>query len=78
MKEIINNGPMVVSFAPDAGFDLYDSGIYEPGNFDNWIHKDQMQPEFTLVEHSVLCYGWGVENGVKYWKLANSWGTEWG
>jgi len=40
MKEIINNGPMVVSFAPDAGFDLYDSGIYEPGNFDNWIHKD--------------------------------------
>ena len=22
--------------------------------------------------------GWGVENGTKYWLMANSWNTDWG
>jgi cathepsin C len=30
------------------------------------------------VDHSVLCYGWGEENGQKYWLLQNSWGKDWG
>lgn len=25
-----------------------------------------------------MCYGWGEEDGVKYWLLQNSWGTDWG
>jgi len=28
--------------------------------------------------HSVKLIGWGIEHGVKYWLLVNSWGTEWG
>lgn len=28
--------------------------------------------------HAVKIIGWGVENGVHYWTLANSWGTTWG
>jgi len=28
MMEIKDNGPIVVSFAPDEGFDVYSSGIY--------------------------------------------------
>lgn len=25
-----------------------------------------------------MCYGWGEENGIKYWLLQNSWGKQWG
>eukprot|EP00746_Dinoflagellata_sp_MGD_P009925 gnl/MRDRNA2_/MRDRNA2_120344_c0_seq1.p1 gnl/MRDRNA2_/MRDRNA2_120344_c0~~gnl/MRDRNA2_/MRDRNA2_120344_c0_seq1.p1 ORF type:complete len:155 (+),score=35.32 gnl/MRDRNA2_/MRDRNA2_120344_c0_seq1:3-467(+) len=28
--------------------------------------------------HAVKIVGWGVENGVKYWKVANSWNPYWG
>jgi cathepsin C len=30
------------------------------------------------VDHSVLITGWGEEDGEKYWKVLNSWGTRWG
>lgn len=28
--------------------------------------------------NKVICFGWGVQDGVKYWKLVNSWGKDWG
>ena len=28
--------------------------------------------------HAVKILGWGVENGVDYWLVANSWNTHWG
>jgi len=30
------------------------------------------------VQHYVLVYGWGVENGTKFWRVQNSWGYQWG
>ncbi len=30
------------------------------------------------VNHAVVATGYGVENGVKYWNVKNSWSTDWG
>ena len=32
----------------------------------------------ALGGHAVKMMGWGVEGGVKYWLVANSWNTDWG
>ncbi len=28
--------------------------------------------------HAVKVVGWGIESDIKYWHVANSWGTDWG
>ncbi|KAL3069873.1 hypothetical protein niasHT_033935 [Heterodera trifolii] len=30
------------------------------------------------VAHSVKVFGWGEENGVKFWHMANNFGADWG
>lgn len=66
MAEVYKNGPLTVSFIAFADFLTYKSGVYQ-----------HLTGEFAGY-HAVRLTGWGVENGVKYWKIANSWNTDWG
>ncbi|CAD5228257.1 unnamed protein product [Bursaphelenchus xylophilus] len=66
-KEIMTNGPAVfTAMRMYEDFLYYRSGVYEhiAGRY------------FGL--HAVRVIGWGEENGVPYWIVANSWNKYWG
>jgi cathepsin B len=45
----------------------YQRGVYE--------HRSNSTP---VGGHAVRLIGWGIDDGVPYWLVANSWGTGWG
>jgi len=65
--EIMQNGPVETAFWVFADFMHYGGGIYtrSPGSG-------------LAGGHAVKIIGWGEENGVPYWTVANSWGSDWG
>jgi len=70
MKEVFENGPLVVSFEPKNDLMYYNGGIYKS--------VQDAHTEWERVDHAVLLVGYGEENGQKYWILQNSWGPDWG
>lgn len=66
---IINYGPVEVNMKIYSDFVDYKSGIYH--------HITSLQPS-PNAHHAVLIIGYGIENGVSYWIIKNSWGTNWG
>lgn len=79
MKEVMLNGPIVVSFEPDYLFMHYRKGIYKSvGN--TWLTRNEAKPQWVKVDHSVVLVGWGYdeEKRTPYWILQNSWGKNWG
>jgi len=65
-QAILAGGPMETAFTVYSDFENYASGIY---------HHVSGGP---AGGHAVKFVGWGVENGQKYWKVANSWNPYWG
>ena len=64
--EIMTNGPVEATFTVYEDFITYRSGVYSH------------QTGGVLGGHAIKLLGWGVENGVKYWLVANSWNADWG
>ncbi|XP_060520313.1 cathepsin B [Cylas formicarius] len=64
--EISKNGPVEAAFEVYEDLLNYKSGVYQ--------HVSGK----ALGGHAVRILGWGVENNVPYWIIANSWNTDWG
>ena len=63
---IMKGGPVSTAFTVYSDFENYAGGIYHHVNG-------------TMAGgHAVKFVGWGTDNGVKYWKVANSWNPYWG
>ena len=70
--ELVQNGPMSVSFEVYSDFQHYRGGIYRHTGL-----GDKFNP-WEITNHAVLLVGYGEELGTKYWIVKNSWGENWG
>lgn len=61
--------PVSVAFEVIDGFQQYTEGVFT---------SDHCGTGPMDVNHAVLAVGYGVENGIPYWLIKNSWGEEWG
>jgi len=67
LKEAVSKGPVSVAIEADTRiFQLYSSGVITGTSCG------------TNLDHGVLIVGYGVENGIKYWLVKNSWSNTWG
>lgn len=55
-----------MAFTVYDDFENYASGVYKATS------------SKSVGGHAVKLVGWGVDGGVKYWKIANSWNPYWG
>ncbi|XP_063903579.1 cathepsin B-like cysteine proteinase 4 [Zophobas morio] len=64
--EIFAKGSVTAVFTVYEDFSFYKTGVY--------YHA------YGAIRgrHSVKIIGWGVDNGLPYWLVANSWGKKWG
>ncbi len=69
LKSVIyNTGPVAAIFKGDDDFMAYKGGIFDTSTCQR----------MTLSNMFLLIVGYGSENGVPFWIVQNSMGTEWG
>ncbi|CAH0388737.1 unnamed protein product, partial [Bemisia tabaci] len=65
-KELVEKGPVTMSFKIYEDFYLYKTGVYHHVTGEK------------IGGHAVRVLGYGTEKGESYWLVANSWNSEWG
>lgn len=70
MQEIYQRGPIACGVVADQLLDDYKGGIF------NNPHDPPYTPDD--INHDISVVGFGIENGVKYWTVRNSWGSAYG
>ena len=65
-QEIMTNGPVEAAFTVYEDFPTYKSGVYK--------HMSGK----ALGGHAIKIMGWGTEDNLDYWLVANSWNSDWG
>jgi C1A family cysteine protease len=67
LKAAVSKQPVVIAIEADTRyFQSYSSGILTDVKCG------------TTLDHAVEIVGYGTDNGVKYWKVRNSWSDTWG
>jgi cathepsin X len=66
MITALQDGPISCGVCSTANFFAnYTGGVYN-------------NTDFCEIDHDISVVGYGEENGTKFWKARNSWGTYWG
>jgi hypothetical protein len=65
---VANLGPVPVGIYASKYLQSYTTGIL----------NDTSCASSLLPNHAVLVIGYGIWNGVEYWLVKNSWGSDWG
>jgi len=75
------------SFMIDTNEDVIQAALYQYGPLSMAVNASLFQYYTggifnqactTQLNHAVTLVGWGVLNGVNYWIVKNSWGSNWG
>jgi C1A family cysteine protease len=74
MQLLAEGHSVSTSFKVEGGFHLYRDGVYQNSKCENW----RTGKHSNNRNHAVAIVGYGTLNGVKYWKMKNSWGSTWG
>jgi cathepsin B len=69
-QEIYKWGPV------SAGFQIYDNFLEKYDGTSIYMGPDK--DDQNQGGHAIQIIGWGKEDGVDFWWIANSWGTDWG
>ncbi|CAF1698323.1 hypothetical protein HID58_051109 [Brassica napus] len=62
-------GPVTIGFHVKTSFAFYESGVYTSSECGSTTED---------LNHFMLVVGYGIEDGIPYWLVQNSWGTDWG
>jgi len=67
-RVLVKYGPLSIGLNADL-LQMYTGGVMDP---------DEMDCDPDMLDHGVAIVAFGVDDGMKYWTIRNSWGNMWG